>query len=93
MHQDQDIGIKFYSDCVVLVQRELAASNSNLVDEVNKGKFREDLFFRFNVLTLKIPPLRDRLSDIPHLVDRLMQILTQEYKQKNSLSRNNTCSG
>jgi len=69
MHQDQDIGIKFYSDCVVLVQRELAASNSNLVDEVNKGKFREDLFFRLNVLTLKIPPLRNPLMSICMLLN------------------------
>ena len=62
--------------------RVLAASNSNLISEVNRGRFREDLFFRLNVLTLTIPPLRDRLTDIPHLVDRFMRLLTTEYKQK-----------
>ena len=62
--------------------RVLAASNSNLIEEVNEGRFREDLFFRLNVLTLTIPPLRDRLSDIPHLVNRFMHLLTREYKQK-----------
>jgi len=62
--------------------RVLAASNSNLIEEVNRGRFREDLFFRLNVLTLTIPPLRDRLSDIPHLVDRFLNVLTREYKQQ-----------
>ena len=62
--------------------RVLAASNSNLIEEVNRGSFREDLFFRLNVLTLTIPPLRDRLSDIPHLVNRFMRIMTREYKQR-----------
>ena len=62
--------------------RVLAASNSNLIEEVNRGRFREDLYFRLNVLTLTIPPLRDRLSDIPHLVNRFMRHLTREYKQK-----------
>ena len=60
--------------------RVLAASNSSLIEEVNEGRFREDLFFRLNVLTLTIPPLRDRLSDIPHLVNRFMSLLTREYK-------------
>ena len=62
--------------------RVLAASNSNLIEEVNEGRFREDLFFRLNVLTLTIPPLRDRLGDIPHLVNRFMHLLTREYEQK-----------
>ncbi|MBT8334708.1 MAG: sigma 54-interacting transcriptional regulator, partial [Deltaproteobacteria bacterium] len=62
--------------------RVLAASNSNLIEEVNRGRFREDLFFRLNVLTLTIPPLRDRLSDIPLLVNRFMQLLTIEYEQE-----------
>ena len=61
--------------------RVLAASNSNLIEEVNRGRFREDLFFRLNVLTLTIPPLRDRLSDIPHLVKQFTSLLTREYKQ------------
>ena len=62
--------------------RVLVASNSSLIEEVNEGRFREDLFFRLNVLTLTIPPLRDRLADIPHLVNRFMGILTKEYRQQ-----------
>lgn len=47
--------------------RIFAATNQNLIELVQKHKFREDLFYRLNVLTLKIPPLRERPGDIPHL--------------------------
>ncbi|MBU1564057.1 MAG: sigma-54 dependent transcriptional regulator [Proteobacteria bacterium] len=48
--------------------RVLAATAKNLVNEVTEGRFRQDLLFRINVVELKIPPLRDRLGDIPILV-------------------------
>ena len=45
----------------------ITATNRNLEEEVEKGNFREDLFFRLNVITLTVPPLRDRLDDVPLL--------------------------
>jgi transcriptional regulator, propionate catabolism operon regulatory protein len=59
--------------------RVLAATNEDLRHEVLSGKFREDLFFRINVLSLQIPPLNKRIEDIPCLVQYLVNKLSQKH--------------
>jgi len=53
--------------------RVISATNKNLADEIKKGKFREDLFFRLNIVEIHLPPLRDRTEDIPGLAKYFMK--------------------
>ena len=59
--------------------RILAATNRNLEAEVRAGRFREDLFFRLNVLSITTPPLRERLEDIPLLAQSFVMKVSKQY--------------
>lgn len=68
--------------------RIIAATNKELLLEVRAGRFREDLFHRLNVMTISIPPLRERKSDIPFLADHfLVTAAKKNQTEKKSLSR------
>jgi len=58
--------------------RVIAATNRNLDEEVNKRNFREDLYYRLNVLSIRMPALRERLEDLPVLADHFSNILAAE---------------
>lgn len=66
--------------------RVIAATNRNLLEAVNKGQFRADLFYRLNVLTVNIPPLRERKEDIALLANHFLASFSARYGKKMQLS-------
>jgi DNA-binding NtrC family response regulator len=59
--------------------RVIAATHRELAEEVAAGRFRQDLLFRLDVHTLRVPPLRDRLSDLPELTDHLLAAICERF--------------
>jgi PAS domain S-box-containing protein len=59
--------------------RVIAATNHNLEEEVREGRFREDLYYRLNVIPIVIPPLRQRISDLPLLIHHLIRKFNQDF--------------
>jgi two-component system nitrogen regulation response regulator NtrX len=62
--------------------RVVAATNKHLEEEIDHGNFREDLFYRLNVIPFVVPPLRDRREDIPLLADHFLREFTTAYGRK-----------
>jgi two-component system nitrogen regulation response regulator NtrX len=62
--------------------RVIAATNKHLEQEIERGNFREDLFYRLNVIPFYVPPLRDRAEDIPLLADYFLREFTTAYGRK-----------
>jgi DNA-binding NtrC family response regulator len=75
--QDREIQRLGGSETIKVDVRVIAASNANLLERVRQGRFREDLYYRLNVVPLQMPPLRKRTSDIGLLVDHFVKKICQ----------------
>src|SRR5204862_6692513 len=62
--------------------RVIAATNKNLEQEIARGAFRQDLFYRLNVIPFCVPPLRDRREDIPTIAHYFLREFSSEYGKK-----------
>ncbi len=68
--------------------RVIAATHRDLAEMVRQGSFREDLFYRLNVIEIKVPPLRERLEDVPLLIDHFLRLFAARYtREKRTVSR------
>jgi two-component system, NtrC family, nitrogen regulation response regulator NtrX len=70
------------STAVSVDVRVIAATNKNLEEEIARGNFREDLFYRLNVIPFGVPPLRERVEDIPLLAAHFFEEFAQQYGRK-----------
>lgn len=61
--------------------RIIAATNKNLAEEIAEGRFREDLFYRINVINIHLPPLRERMDDLPLLVKHFIEYFNQKFNK------------
>jgi two-component system nitrogen regulation response regulator NtrX len=70
------------SETLTVDVRVIAASNKNLEEEIQRGTFREDLFYRLNVIPFEVSPLRDRKEDIPLLSSHFLRLFSREYGKR-----------
>lgn len=70
------------SETIKVDVRIIAATNKNLEEIVEDKTFREDLYYRLNVVRIRVPPLRERKEDIPEIVDYMLQMLDKERKTR-----------
>lgn len=80
--QDKEVRRIGGKDTIKIDLRIIAATNKNLSEEVEKGKFREDLYYRLKVVTVELPPLRERKEDIPELVRFFIEKYSREFGKK-----------
>ena len=67
--------------------RVFTATNKNLEEEIEKGNFRQDLYYRLNVIPIQVPPLRERKEDIPALTNHFLKNLLPKGMRYSNCSR------
>jgi two-component system, NtrC family, nitrogen regulation response regulator NtrX len=80
--QDQVVEAVGSTNRIKVDVRVVAATNKDLLTEIRGGRFREDLYFRLNVIPIFVPPLRDRQDDIPALAEYFMEGFAREYGRR-----------
>ncbi|MCX8022312.1 MAG: sigma-54 dependent transcriptional regulator [Syntrophorhabdaceae bacterium] len=84
--QEREIRRLGGKESIKLDVRIIAATNKKLDEEITKGRFREDLYYRLNVIAFTIPPLRERATDIPLLVEHFLSRMNKDAYQKKRIS-------
>ena len=77
--QDHEVRRVGGNETIKVDVRVIAATNQDLEPLIREGKFREDLFYRLNVVTITLPPLRERKDDIPLLANHFLQTFSEQY--------------
>lgn len=80
--QEQQIQRVGGSRLIGIDVRVIATTNKNLEKEIDKGTFREDLYYRLNVIPINVPPLRERIEDLPFLVEALLEEFAMQNRSK-----------
>jgi two-component system nitrogen regulation response regulator NtrX len=80
--QEQEVERLGSAKTIKVDVRVIAATNKNLEGAIGRGEFREDLYFRLNVIPIVVPPLRDRREDIPKLVQHFAKRMAEEHNLK-----------
>jgi transcriptional regulator with PAS, ATPase and Fis domain len=84
--QEKEIRRIAGKETIKLDVRIIAATNKKLEEEISKGRFRQDLYYRLNVIAFTIPPLREKMTDIPVLVEHFLKKLNESHERKKSIS-------
>ena len=80
--QDSEFEAVGSDESIKVNVRIIAATNADLDDRMEKGLFRRDLFYRLNVIRILLPPLRERMDDIPMLVAHFLSLHNKKNRKK-----------
>lgn len=80
--QDKEIRPVGSNKIIKVDVRFISATNKNLKEEVKRGNFRQDLFYRLNVINIQIPPLRERMEDIPEIIEYFIKKYSNQFEKR-----------